>query len=193
VDAAAQLPPVENLWKFTSMGADLVLFSGGKTLCGPQPTGLIFGDPELIGYCRRFGAPAHGICRSSKVGREEMTGLYTAVRNYMELNREETRRRLESMVQNFIDAMNTTGAFRAERLSRGPVGQTYPRALGIIVADFAAEELAAAMRAGDPGVYIGVDRSFGNAVYLSPLNLSDREAETVTAVLRKNVLKLLQC
>ena len=41
VDAAAQIPPVENLWKFTQMGADLALFSGGKGLCGPQSSGLI--------------------------------------------------------------------------------------------------------------------------------------------------------
>ena len=53
VDAAALLPPVENLWRFTGMGADLAIFSGGKTLCGPQDSGLILGRADLIRDCLR--------------------------------------------------------------------------------------------------------------------------------------------
>ena len=55
VDAAAQNPPAENLWKFTGMGADLVIFSGGKTMRGPQDSGLIVGKKEWIDRCRRWG------------------------------------------------------------------------------------------------------------------------------------------
>lgn len=56
VDAAAQLPPVENLWRFTGMGADMVIFSGGKTLCGPQDSGLIVGKSSTL---RTASASAH--------------------------------------------------------------------------------------------------------------------------------------
>ena len=59
VDAAAQNPPAENLWKFTGMGADLVIFSGGKTMRGPQDSGLIVGKKEWIDRCRHWGPP-HG-------------------------------------------------------------------------------------------------------------------------------------
>ena len=48
VDAAAQLPPPDNLWAFTAAGADLVIFSGGKGLCGPASTGLVLGKSELV-------------------------------------------------------------------------------------------------------------------------------------------------
>ena len=72
VDAAAQLPPVENLWRFTGMGADMVIFSGGKTLCGPQDSGLIVGKKQYIEDCIRFGAPMHGVCRGNKSSRESM-------------------------------------------------------------------------------------------------------------------------
>lgn len=56
VDAAAQLPPMENLWRYTDEGADMVVFSGGKTLRGPQASGLILGKRRYIEECRRFGA-----------------------------------------------------------------------------------------------------------------------------------------
>jgi uncharacterized pyridoxal phosphate-dependent enzyme len=58
VDAAAQVPPASNLWRFTTeFGADLALFSGGKALRGPQPTGLLLGKRELVEAARANGAP----------------------------------------------------------------------------------------------------------------------------------------
>ena len=190
VDAAAQLPPVENLWKYTGMGADMVLFSGGKSLCGPQASGLIVGSRKMIGDCRKFGAPAHGICRSCKVGREEMVGLYTAVGNYLALDHARNTQRLEGIVRQILLVMQNTGAFRTQLLEYGPVGQTYPRALGIITANFKAEELAAMMREHNPGIYIGVDKENEKAVYISPLNLNDSEVGIVASALEESVRKL---
>ena len=67
VDAAAQLPPPENLWRFTQMGADLALFSGGKGLCGPQSSGLIVGKESLIEAIAFNGPPHPFIGRGMKV------------------------------------------------------------------------------------------------------------------------------
>ncbi len=189
VDAAAQLPPVENLWKFTKMGADMVLFSGGKTLCGPQASGIILGTSKMIETCRRFGAPIHGLCRSSKVGREEMVGLFVALENYLSLNQDEVHERLSNIRNRLKKAMDETGAFSTELLDYGPVGQTYPRVIGRITAGFTAEELSKMMRGGNQGIYIGVD-SRENAVYLSPLNLTEHEVEIVISVLTECVGKL---
>ena len=83
VDAAAQLPPVENLQRFTRMGADMVIFSGGKTLKGPQDSGLIVGKSSYLEDCLRFGAPAHGVCRGCKTSREAVAGLCAAVEAYV--------------------------------------------------------------------------------------------------------------
>ena len=86
VDAAAQLPPVENLWRFTAMGADLVIFSGGKGLCGPQSSGLVLGRRDLIAACAFNACPRGYIGRPMKVGKEEIAGLLAAVRRYLDLD-----------------------------------------------------------------------------------------------------------
>ena len=63
VDTAAQLPPMENLWRFTQMGVALAIFSGGKDLHGPQASGLIVGRKALIDAIRLNGSPNHSIGR----------------------------------------------------------------------------------------------------------------------------------
>ena len=86
VDAAAQLPPVENLWRFTGMGADLALFSGGKGLCGPQSSGLVLGRQDLIDAIAFNANPRMAIGRPMKVGKEEIAGLLAAVKRYLALD-----------------------------------------------------------------------------------------------------------
>ena len=103
VDAAAELPPASNLRRFLAEGADLVAFSGGKAIGGPQASGILAGrrdlimaaalqmldldiwleqfrpDPAFIDLKRLKGLPAHGIGRPCKVGKEQIVGLLTAL------------------------------------------------------------------------------------------------------------------
>jgi L-seryl-tRNA(Ser) seleniumtransferase len=80
VDAAAQIPPISNLWRFTTGdGADLAIFSGGKGLCGPQNSGLVVGRADLIRAMALNGPPYQRIGRPMKVAKEAMIGLLTAV------------------------------------------------------------------------------------------------------------------
>jgi len=83
-DCAADVPPVENLWKYTQMGFDLVCFSGGKGLRGPQSTGLLLGKKELIQAARK-NAPPNGstVGRGMKVNKEEILGLLVAIEVYL--------------------------------------------------------------------------------------------------------------
>jgi len=83
LDAAAELPPVENLGKFVSMGADLVAFSGGKNLRGPQCSGLLMGRKKLIEAAYANSAPHNRFARIAKVGKEEIVGLLRAVEMYL--------------------------------------------------------------------------------------------------------------
>src|SRR4029077_12704525 len=75
-DAAADVPPVDNLWKYTKMGFDLVAFSGGKGLRGPQSAGLLLGRKELIAAARLNNSPnSDSIGRTNKVNKEEIVGM----------------------------------------------------------------------------------------------------------------------
>jgi uncharacterized pyridoxal phosphate-dependent enzyme len=84
VDAAAMLPPKSNLRKYISDGADLVTMSGGKYIRGPQGAGLLFGRKDLIEAATLNTAPNHSIGRPQKVTKDEMIGLYTALKLFME-------------------------------------------------------------------------------------------------------------
>jgi L-seryl-tRNA(Ser) seleniumtransferase len=99
-DAAADIPPVANLWNYTQMGFDLVAFSGGKGIRGPQCTGLLLGRKELIQFAVQNDSPiSNTIGRGMKVGKEEIVGLVAAVDWLLGLDEpallEEARRRAE--------------------------------------------------------------------------------------------------
>lgn len=107
VDAAGQLPPVGNLRRFLAEGADLVAFSGGKAILGPQASGILAGTRDLVQSAalqmldqdilfrqwnpppglfdkhRLKGLPQHGIGRPCKVGKEQVVGLLVALRRFV--------------------------------------------------------------------------------------------------------------
>ena len=83
-DAAADALPVENLWKWTKMGFDLVTFSGGKGIRGPQSAGLLLGRKELIAAARLNTSPnGDTVGRGNKVNKEELVGMMAAVEAYV--------------------------------------------------------------------------------------------------------------
>ena len=95
-DAAADVPPVENLWKYTRMGFDLVAFSGGKGLRGPQSAGLLLGRKDLIAAARLNAPPnSNAIGRGLKVNKEEMVGMLAALERYVALDHAAERREFD--------------------------------------------------------------------------------------------------
>ena len=83
-DAAADLPPISNLWKYSKMGFDLVTFSGGKGLQGPQNSGLLLGRKDLIEAAAANNNPNEDtIGRGMKVSREQIVGMVAALDWYL--------------------------------------------------------------------------------------------------------------
>jgi L-seryl-tRNA(Ser) seleniumtransferase len=86
VDAAAELPPNENLNGYTKQGADLVAFSGGKGLRGPQNAGLLVGRKDLVDAAVQYQSPYSGIGRDLKISKETMIGMLAAVERFVKLD-----------------------------------------------------------------------------------------------------------
>src|SRR5215813_6923187 len=98
IDAAADTPPVSRLWDYAVMGYDLIAFSGGKAIRGPQCGGLLIGKKEQVANALLNNSPHEDtIGRSQKVGKEEIVGMVKAIELYLKedheaLNREWQRR-----------------------------------------------------------------------------------------------------
>jgi L-seryl-tRNA(Ser) seleniumtransferase len=98
LDAAAEIPPAENLGKFVKMGADLVAFSGGKNLRGPQCSGILMGRRDLVKKAYANSAPNDYFARIAKVGKEEIVGLLTAVELCLKKDHVAERREFHAML-----------------------------------------------------------------------------------------------
>jgi uncharacterized pyridoxal phosphate-dependent enzyme len=190
IDAAAQLPPVDNLWKFTQMGADLVLFSGGKGLCGPQSSGLILGRRDLIEACAFNACPRAFIGRPMKAGKEEIVGLMTAVRWYLDLDHSALMQSYEDQVSAVLQSFADVPGVEARRSFPSEAGQPMPRAellFDVGLAGITRDNILAKLMAGDPAISLAASST--NGIYINPQTLLPGEdmkiVERIKEILRE--------
>jgi L-seryl-tRNA(Ser) seleniumtransferase len=107
IDMAADVPPVENLWKYNDLGFDLVCVSGGKAICGPQSAGILMGKKDLIAAARLNGPPNGGnLGRGMKVNKEEILGMYVALEKYINTDHAAEWKMWEGRVATIIQAVS---------------------------------------------------------------------------------------
>ena len=183
-DAAADVPPVENLWKYTRMGFDLVAFSGGKGICGPQSSGILVGSKALI-EAARLNAPPNGdtVGRGMKVNKEEMLGLLVALQMFVEKDhareRREYDRRAEAIRASAAAVPGVTAeVFVPEVANHVP----HIRVTWAGADESAATAAVAAMKDGEPSIGI---RSEGNALVLGVWMMRPGEEKLVGRRLRQ--------
>jgi L-seryl-tRNA(Ser) seleniumtransferase len=116
IDAAADLPPARNLTAFTELGFDLIAFSGGKGLRGPQCSGLLLGRKNLVRAAFLNGSPhSDSVGRPAKVGKEEIVGLTKAIELYLEKDHDAEWREWEERVAHIVKSVSGIDGVRAER------------------------------------------------------------------------------
>jgi uncharacterized pyridoxal phosphate-dependent enzyme len=190
IDAAADTPPVSHLWDYANMGYDLIGFSGGKAMRGPQCAGLLIGKKDLVAYALRNNSPHEDtIGRSQKVGKEEIVGMVKALELYLAedhdaLNRE-WQRRLE-----YISAEVTKIPGVTTDYSVPDVANHVPhmdirwdaKRVGITP-----EQASAALRKSKPSIVIG-SSEHGTGLTMNSFMLQPGEEKIVAAKLTE-VLK----
>jgi D-glucosaminate-6-phosphate ammonia-lyase len=203
VDAAAGLPPRANLRRFIAEGADLVAFSGGKAIGGPQGSGLLVGRRDLIESARLQmldmdvypeiwragreylrsgrlpGPPHHGIGRSCKVGKEQAVGLLVALERYLAHDEAAELAAQAARVYRLAEALDGVRGVRCN-LTR-PAGGV-PRAEVWIdheLLGMSAFDVIEALETGDPIVCVSQGLAPRGGLVVNPMTLADGEERIV--------------
>ena len=186
VDAAMTVPPRDNLRRFIRDGADLVTMSGGKVIRGPQATGLLYGRADLIEAAHLNSSPNHAMGRPSKVAKEEMVGLYAALRSYMDSDEDEMLREFHELAEIIVDDVGELDGVRAS--VEFDDGQYFvPTAVVGFEPDWDGpdvEAIADALLAGDPPVYVKINPAL-RLVEAFSANLQPGEPEVIGQRLRE--------
>ena len=200
VDAAAQLPPAENLRKFLADGADLVRFSGGKAIGGPQSSGILCGrgdlvasallqmldldveqenftvPPEFGAAAQMRGLPHHGIGRSCKVGKEEIAGLLVALQRFASADPVARQARWRGILQTIVGTAGKPGL----RIDDGAIPLLHFDAGSPDAAALMARRLAD----GAPAIACSLGRRDEGLLVFNPMALTEEQAGEIGRRLR---------
>ena len=187
--AAADVPPVENLWKYTAMGFDLVAFSGGKGIRGPQSAGLLLGRKPLITAARQNASPNGGaIGRGMKVNKEEMVGMLAALEHFVRKDHAREQREFERRAEEIRKAAAAVPGVKAE-VFVPEVANHVPHVRVTWDTEGAPTrpaDIVRRMQEGEPSIAI---RSEGNALVIGVWMLEPGQDKTVARRLRQELEK----
>lgn len=190
VDAASMLPPRENLTKFTAQGASLVSFSGGKAVRGPQSTGFLIGTPEWIEYARLNNAPNPTAARAQKVSKEEIAGLITALKIFVNENESEETKTYKTMMQKVVDQIIEIPGINTS------VMHNYDHYIPHAVIDFNetwkgpdSDEIAKILMNQTPRIFVTSGYTGARSIWIDPLNIQDGELDLVISRVHEVLLR----
>lgn len=193
LDAAADVPPVERLAGYNRMGFDLVAFSGGKALRGPNDTGLLLGRTALIEAARRNANPHCGTMgRMMKVSKEDMVALLAAVERFTGLDHAAEWREWERRLGVIEQAVKEVPTVRCDR-TVPPIANHVPH---LVLSwdekrlNLTRAQLTKELAAGDPSIRMGRGSGTGGqGMLISVLTLQEGEdriiADRLLTVLKK--------
>lgn len=210
VDAAGELPPRSNLRSISAAGADLVVYSGGKAIRGPQATGILCGRRDLIGSAllqmldmddhfdlwdppahlidksKLAGMPRHGIGRALKVSKEQIAALLTAMKLFTSGVYDRELANMSRWLQQIANGLAKVPV-RCQLLPSD--GQSYPLLEITLAGGQSAFAVCRALRHGKPSVQVGHLKLQHGTLVINPLHLNDER----TAALTRRLLEELTC
>ncbi|MCI0847174.1 MAG: aminotransferase class V-fold PLP-dependent enzyme [Chloroflexi bacterium] len=190
VDAASMLPPRKNIKKFLAEGADMVAFSGGKGIRGPQGTGILCGRADLIEAAAAHANPAQFLGRPMKVAKEEIVGLVTALSMFLEEDEEAEMRAYRTQAERVVDALSEVPGLKIT-LEHDEHDYLIPHALLHFGPDWhgpSRNEIAKALEQGEQAIYL---HQLGqpDELAVDPLNLTEEETAIVIRRLREELTR----
>ena len=190
VDAASFIPPRSNLRRFTAEGADMVVYSGGKAVRGPQGTGILAGRADLIEAAFANGSPHQFFGRGMKVAKEEIIGLVSALQIFVEEDEDAENERYREMCQQAVDAFIEMPGVEAS-VEHDPYNFLIPHAVMRLTDEWngrSRDDIWNSLAEGNPAIYM---HNIGDpdSLVLDPFNLNEEELGIVIERLREELLK----
>ena len=189
VDAASTLPPRSNFTKHIAEGADLVQFSGGKGVRGPQGTGILLGKKELIDAAYANASPHQFIGRGMKVAKEEIVGLVEALRVFLDEDENEQMERYQKMCEKVLDAFVEVPDLKVE-IKHDEFDYLVPTVVFTFTKKWTGlerDEVLQRMENENPRIFLW---QLGNPdeMGIEPLNLEEDELDIVIEKLRAQLI-----
>ncbi len=190
VDAASEVPPVENLRRFVASGADLVVFSGGKAIGAPNDTGFVCGRRDLVEACALQSSPNMGIGRPMKVSKEQIVGLITALEEYVRRDVDAELESCDRKIRYFVEKLKDIPHTSIESIFPDETGCPVPRAkltLDESRLALTAREVADALSDGAPPIVVREFHVNEGVLVLDAMCLLDGEEIVVAQRMRETL------
>ena len=208
VDAAAQVPPFENLTRYLEQGADLVCFSGGKGIRGPQASGILCGRKALVASAalqtldmdlpfeqwvpvaglfdglNLRGLPHHGIARSSKVGKEQIVGLLVALEAFTPEKIEQEQRRQRLLLEELAQLLPANLARAVEVQRKAAAMPLLALDLNTRDGELTAADVILALQTGEPAIYADPARASAGVVLFNAAGMAAGHPAQIAARLQ---------
>ena len=194
VDAASMLPPRENLTKFLRLGADLVSFSGGKGIRGPQSTGILAGRRDLIRAVTANASPNQALARAAKTSKEEICGLVTALELFMAEDEKAEMKRYTETCATIVEALGEIPGLRIV-VEQDPVNRVIPHAVVYFTPDWvgpSGHAIQVALAKGEPHIYVQQGAHQGgyfDEIAIDAINLQPGDEKILVTRLREELLR----
>jgi len=192
VDASSELPPIRHLREFVDLGGDLVIFSGGKAIGGPNDTGFILGRRDLVQACALQANPHIHIGRGFKVSKEQVVGLVVALQRYVALDFQALLEREMARAKYVVEAFRGHPHVEPHLIFPDETGLPVPRvqlALDEEALGMKAAEVLQALQEADPAIYLRPEYASAGILTVDVQVLRDGEEHLVVERLKEQLNK----